>query len=148
MSNTPQKVVDEARRWIGTPYRHQASCKGAGADCLGLVRGVWRAVLGAEPERAPAYSMDWSEPQGEERLWEAARRHLTDLPGRAPEFGNVVLFRMRSGSVAKHLGIISEAGETPAFIHAYSGRGVIESPLSQPWARRIVARFDFPKEGF
>ena len=29
-------------RWIGTPYRHQASLKGVGCDCLGLVRGVWR----------------------------------------------------------------------------------------------------------
>ena len=36
-------------------YRHQASLKGVGCDCLGLVRGVWRALHGAEPERAPAY---------------------------------------------------------------------------------------------
>jgi cell wall-associated NlpC family hydrolase len=33
-------IVAEARTWIGTPYRHQASLKGVGCDCLGLVRGV------------------------------------------------------------------------------------------------------------
>jgi NlpC/P60 family putative phage cell wall peptidase len=46
----------EARRWIGTPYRHGASARGAGADCLGLIRGVWRALYGAEPETPPAYT--------------------------------------------------------------------------------------------
>ncbi|MDG1118150.1 MAG: peptidase, partial [Flavimaricola sp.] len=29
-------VVATARGWIGTPYLHQASCRGAGCDCLGL----------------------------------------------------------------------------------------------------------------
>lgn len=42
-------LVAEARSWIGTSYRHQASVKGVGCDCLGLVRGVWRACLGEEP---------------------------------------------------------------------------------------------------
>ncbi len=141
-----QRIVAEARAWIGTPYLHQASCRGAGADCLGLVRGVWRAVRGAEPEAPPAYSMDWSEPQGEERLWAAARRHLQELPPGKVAPGDVLLFRMRAGAVAKHLGIVTEAGEAPRFVHAYSGHGVVESPLSGPWARRVVARFAFPKE--
>ena len=46
-------VVAEARRWIGTPYVHQASSFQAGCDCLGLIRGVWRHLYGAEPERLP-----------------------------------------------------------------------------------------------
>ena len=65
MSVTRADIVAEARAWIGTPYRHQASLKGVGCDCLGLVRGVWRAVIGDEPERAPAYSRDWAEASGE-----------------------------------------------------------------------------------
>ena len=137
-------IVTEARRWLGTPYRHQASVCGAGADCLGLVRGVWRARYGAEPETAPPYSMDWSEPQGEERLWAAALRHLTPVDTARP--GDVLLFRMRAGAVAKHLGILSEGGAHPRFVHAYNGHGVIESTLTAPWARRIVARFSFPDE--
>lgn len=51
-------VVIAARRWIGTPYVHQAALRGAGADCLGLVRGVWREVLGEEPEPVPPYTPD------------------------------------------------------------------------------------------
>ncbi|WP_245513904.1 NlpC/P60 family protein [Antarcticimicrobium luteum] len=133
-----------ARGWIGTPYRHQAATRGAGADCLGLVRGVWRELCGAEPVTVPAYTMDWSEPQGEERLWAAARCHLIEVCG-PPVAGDVLLFRMRAGAVAKHLGILAEAGSAASFVHAYAGRGVVESPLSAPWARRVVARFAFPK---
>ncbi len=137
-------IVTEARRWLGTPYRHQASARGAGADCLGLIRGVWRALHGSEPEAVPPYSMDWSEPQGEERLWAAALRHLRPVGTARP--GDVLLFRMRAGAVAKHLGILSEDGAHPRFVHAYSGHGVIESTLTAPWARRVVARFSFPEE--
>ena len=132
--------VNEARSWVGTPYVHQMSAKGAGCDCLGLLRGVWREVLGPEPEAAPAYSRDWSEASGQERLWAAAMRHLQPSQRIAP--GTVLLFRMRPGAVAKHLGIATGQG---TFIHAYSGRGVVENTLSAPWARRVVARFDFPK---
>ena len=32
------------------------------------------------------------------------------------------------------------------FIHSYAGHGVVESPLSAPWARRIAAIFRFPEE--
>lgn len=134
------RVVDIASTWIGTPYLHQASVKGAGTDCLGLMRGIWRELYGAEPEVVPAYTLDWSEPQGDERLWRAALRHL--VPADTPEPGQVLLFRMRDGAVAKHLGV---AATPTTFIHAYSGHGVVESPLSIPWARRIVARFTFPE---
>ena len=138
-------IVSAARGWIGTPYRHQGSCKGAGADCLGLIRGVWREVLGSEPEPVPAYTMDWSEPQQAEDLWRAALRHFTPkhLNDDAP--GDLLLFRMRDGSVAKHLGIAGRIGSQRSFIHAYSRHAVVESPLSTPWRRRIVARFAFPE---
>lgn len=141
------RVVAAARGWIGTPYVHQASCRGAGADCLGLVRGIWREVVGAEPEVPPAYSMDWSEPQRDERLWAAALRHLRPKALGDAGSGDILLFRMRDGAVAKHLGLAAEVGAQPSFIHAYSGHGVVESPLSAPWRRRLVARFQFPEEG-
>ncbi len=136
-------VVAEARRWIGTPYVHQASCRGAGTDCLGLIRGVWRAVVGPEPVVPPAYTADWGEGGGREVLLAAALDWLRPAAEAAP--GQVILFRMRDGALAKHLGIASAIGPRAAFVHAYTGQGVVESPLSAPWARRIVARFAFPE---
>jgi NlpC/P60 family putative phage cell wall peptidase len=138
-------VVAAARGWIGTPYLHQCSTRGAGCDCLGLLRGVWREVIGPEPEAIPAYTQDWSEPQGEERLWRAALRHLTPKPLAEEAPGDVLLFRMREGAVAKHLGLQARTGPEASFVHAYSGHGVVESALTPPWERRIVARFAFPE---
>ena len=138
-------IVEAARGWVGTPYVHQSSVKECGTDCLGLIRGVWREIHGAEPETPPAYTADWAECGNEEVLLRAAMRHLvpvepqTDL---AP--GQVLLFRMRQGAIAKHLGILSQAGAEPRFLHAYTYHGVIESPLTTPWRSRIVARFSFP----
>lgn len=134
-------IVAAARRWIGTPYVHQASTRGAGCDCLGLVRGVWREIVGPEPEKPPAYTSDWAEPAGEERLRDAALRILRSRPPGAVAPGDVLLFRMRDAAVAKHLGI---ATGPAGFVHAYSGHGVVESALTLPWARRIAARFAFP----
>lgn len=147
MADQGARAVQIARQWIGTPYLHQASKRGAGADCLGLIRGVWRGLYGQEPELPPAYSRDWSEPSGNEVLWLAAARHLRAKQAQAPEaVGDVLLFRMRSGAVAKHLGILASLGPEARFVHAYSGHGVIESPLGAAWRRRVVARFEFPKE--
>ncbi|MCX7565164.1 peptidase [Sulfitobacter sp. F26169L] len=143
---TGARIVNVARSWIGTPYVHQSAVRGAGSDCLGLVRGVWRELYGCEPEDVPAYSMDWSEPQGEERLWDAALRHLTPKRPEQAAVGDVLLFRMRPGAVAKHLGIQSRSGTDARFIHAYSRYGVVESALSAPWRRRVVACFEFPRE--
>ena len=135
------EVVAEARRWIGTPYRHQASCRGAGCDCLGLVRGVWRAVIGDEPEAPGPYTPDWAEVAGRETLLEAARRHLNEIAAGEVAAGDVLLFRMDLGTPAKHAAIVSGPGR---IIHAYWGRSVTETRLSDWWSRRIAAAFAFP----
>ncbi|MEO8242157.1 MAG: NlpC/P60 family protein [bacterium] len=141
---TGAAVVAEARKWLGTPYRHQGTRRGAGTDCLGLVRGVWRAVVGQEPTLIPAYSEDWSEPQREEALLDAAMRWLRPKPISSTDIGDVLVFRMRSNNVAKHLGIVAELQNQPTFLHAYTGHGVVETYLTLPWSRRVVGRFEFP----
>jgi NlpC/P60 family putative phage cell wall peptidase len=134
-------IVTEARAWVGTPYRHQASLKGVGCDCLGLVRGVWRAVLGNEPERAPPYAPDWAESSSGEPLAEAALRHLValDIANIAP--GDVVLFRWRAGLAAKHAAIISAPD---LMVHAHDGAAVAEVALAPWWRRRLAYAFRFP----
>lgn len=144
MSAAREAVVAEARRWIGTPYRHQASLIHVGADCLGLVRGVWRAVMGPEPERPPPYTPDWAETRGSDDLMDAARRWLVEIPAGDARAGDVLLFRMGLGAPAKHAAIVS--GST-TIIHAYWGRTVCETRLVPWWRRRIAAAFSFPEIG-
>ena len=134
-----------ARDWLGTPYRHQASAKGEGADCLGLVRGIWRALYGTEPEVAPPYSADWAEVGGEETLLAAARRRLIEVPAARAMPGDVLLFRMSAGAPVKHCAVLSDvAGPEPRMIHAYWGRSVVESWMGSWWRRRLVAAFTWP----
>ncbi|WP_029415778.1 NlpC/P60 family protein [Brevundimonas bacteroides] len=138
-------AVGAARGWLGTPYRHQASEKGVGADCLGLVRGVWREVVGEEPEAPPPYAADWAEVGGEETLLMAARRRLVERSVGMMRPGDVLLFRMSEGAAVKHCAILSAVeGPEPRMIHAYWGRAVVESWMGPWWRRRLVAVFGWP----
>jgi NlpC/P60 family putative phage cell wall peptidase len=140
---TSSRILNAAAGWIGTPYRHQASLKGVGCDCLGLIRGVWREVYGAEPEAPEPYAPDWAERGGVERLAAAALRHFGPPLARADALpGDVLLFRWRAGVAAKHIGILADECR---FIHAYEQAGVIVSPLVPSWARRIAFVHRFPE---
>ena len=136
-----ERIVAAARAWIGTPYHHQASLKGVGCDCLGLLRGGWREVMGVEPESPPAYAWDWAEATGEETLQEAAARHLAPIDRTAWARGDVLLFRMARTAPAKHCGIVTSPTH---MIHAWTGHSVAEVPLGVFWTRRIAFAFRFP----
>ena len=138
-------LVASARTWIGTPYRHQASRRGVGADCLGLIRGVWREVIGDEPQVPPPYTPDWAEALKEETLLKAARSYLEELPVSNADAGDVYLFRMGLGHPAKHCAILSGPDR---IIHAYWGRAVCETRLVPWWRRRIAGAFAFPQARF
>jgi len=136
------RIVAVARSWLGTPYVHQASEKGHGTDCLGLLRGVWRELYGAEPEIAPPYTPDWNErhfARGAEPLLDAARRNLA--PVACPRAGDALVFRIVAAGPAKHCGILVDGDR---FIHAYAGRAVLESWYSRWWRERLAGAFAFP----
>ena len=86
---TRRDVVAAARGWLGTPYHHQAALRGVGCDCLGLLRGVWREVVGPEPAHLPPYTRDWAESCGREALIEAAACHFLPIPIGEAEAGDV-----------------------------------------------------------
>src|SRR5688500_18512112 len=129
---TRSQIVAEARAWTGTPYCHQASLKGVGCDCLGLVRGVWRALIGAEPQCAPPYSRDWAEASGAETLAQAARAHLVEIDPAEFLPGDVLLFRYRAHHPAKHAAIVTASN---VMVHAHDGAAVAEVAIA-PWWRR------------
>lgn len=145
MSGLHEAVLAEAAGWLGTPYQHQASVRGVGCDCLGLVRGIWRSLHGSEPQAIEPYRADWAEVSGEERMLDAARRWLIERPVEEARPGQVLLFRMTPDAVAKHCAILSRDGAMPRMIHAYWGRSVTESWMGDWWRRRLVACFDFPE---
>jgi NlpC/P60 family putative phage cell wall peptidase len=144
MALTRSLIVAETRSWIGTPYRHQASLKGVGCDCLGLVRGVWRALKGAEPELAPPYAPDWAEASGGEALAAAALRHLVAIAPDDILAGDVLLFRWRAHLPAKHAAIVTAEA---LMVHAHDGAAVAEVAIAPWWRRRLAYAFRFPGVG-
>lgn len=135
------RALQIAEEWLGTPYRHQASCKGAGTDCLGLIRGIWRELYGFEPAKPPAYSANWADLDGGEALLAAAQRYLRPCPYLNPNPGHVLLFRPYPGGPVKHAGIMAC---DQRFVHAYWDRAVTQSYLGRWWQRRLAAIFAFP----
>ncbi|MEM7619761.1 MAG: NlpC/P60 family protein [Pseudomonadota bacterium] len=134
-------IVFEARSWLGTPYHHQASVKSIGCDCLGLVRGVYTKLMRHDPETPPPYSKDWAEALKEETLLLAAGRYLNTINIQDRTQGDVVIFRFRKSTVAKHAGILTERDR---MIHATEKANVAEVHLSHWWQRRIAGVYQFP----
>jgi len=129
-------IVEAARAWVGTPYRHRAALRGVGCDCIGLLRGVWAEVVGEAPE-VPLYRADWRDGAHSAELRELAERWL--VPAElAP--GAVLLFRIGASMAPRHCGILVGEGR---FVHAQERLGVVEGNLTDGWAKRVVGVFAF-----
>lgn len=138
-------VVEVARSWLGTPYRHQCALKGSGTDCLGLLRGVWSELYGRPAEEPPPYNPYWFQKAGRELMLLKAEQYLVKADYPATEFlpGDVLFFRMREGVAVKHCGIACEEGR---MIHALSGKCVEEVTVAGSYLPRAVACYSFPAQ--
>ncbi len=142
VEKTNDKVIRLARDWIGTPYHHQASLKGVGCDCIGLVRGVYQEMYGVTPPTFN-YSWDWGDANGNEDLVEAAFKYLEPVALEDMMPGDVIGIRWGKHRVVKHVMILTEADKA---IHAYNRSDTTEIDLSRWWQDKIAMVFRFPEE--
>ena len=140
MMDHSERIVRIAKAWVGTPYRHQASKKQVGSDCLGLLRGVWREVIGDEPIKIPPYKANWRDRTNAGALENAANDYLISSSDK-PMAGDVILFKMIRNMPAKHCAIMIDENH---FIHAQEHIGVVEASLSKAWASHVFAVYKFP----
>lgn len=55
-----ERILDEARTWVGTPFHHKARIKGVGVDCGGLIYECYKdAIPGLQPFPS-YYAEDWA----------------------------------------------------------------------------------------
>lgn len=140
-----RSIVNSARSWVGTAYAHQASLKGVGCDCLGLVRGIWRECYGAEPIAFRTYTTDWNVKATSFDLAVETCKIMDEKPIETARGGDLALFSIKRNTRPTHLGVLAGwNGAAPSFIHAYSLHGVVESSLTYSWRRRIAHVFSFP----
>ena len=130
-------VIEEAQRWLGTPYHHMGRVKGAGTDCLMMLAEVYE-VAGVVPHlEVPFYSPDWHLHRDAEHYLEGMTRYAREIAG-PPQPGDVALFKF--GRCFAHGVIVLE---WPRLIHAWHNAGVLCADATQPHlAGRPVRFFD------
>ena len=137
-----QRIVEEARSWLGTPYHHQAMVKGAGVDCAMILVAVYRAVglipAGFDPR---PYPQDWHLHRDAERYLGNITRFCCEVE--SPQVGGIAVWRF--GRTFSHGGICIGGNQV---IHSYIGRGVVLDDMGQAeLSGRGVRYFDFVPDG-
>jgi NlpC/P60 family putative phage cell wall peptidase len=132
-------IVAAARRWLSTRWQHQASVRGVGTDCIGLIVGVGRE-LGIQ-EATMFSSSDDVQGYGRQpdpvMLLRACATFLD--PCSSPVAGDILLLRFKTDP--QHFAILS----TPDYIiHAYAqARKVVENRIDELWRSRIVTAYSY-----
>jgi NlpC/P60 family putative phage cell wall peptidase len=139
-----QDIVSVARTWINTPYHHQASLKNVGCDCIGLLIGVWKELIGELPTEPPIYSPQWHLHQKESQLIKVLKETygFVEITSSYPPAGSVLCMGLERGP-AHHAGISTGEG---TFVHSYSlSKKVVEVTLDSSWKKRLHAVLDYPE---
>ena len=137
-----QRIVEEARSWLGTPYHHQAMVKRAGVDCAMILVAVYRSVglipAGFDPR---PYPQDWHLHRDAERYLGNITRFCREVE--SPQVGGIAVWRF--GRTFSHGGIYIGGNQV---IHSYIGRGVVLDDMGQAeLLGRGVRYFDFVPDG-
>lgn len=130
------KIVAEARSWLGTPFHHGARVKGAGVDCVNLLIGVFAACGLAESFALDYYPQDWHLHRDEPRFLAGLAKHADPLPeGETPQPGDIAMFCY--GRHAAHGSIVAD---WPVVIHAWrdAGQVVLTEADTGPLAKRLA----------
>jgi cell wall-associated NlpC family hydrolase len=119
------ELIAFAQALKGTPYKYACSDPRRGFDCSGFVMYVYNHFQITVPRSSIAFTNI-----GEEIELQQA------LPG------DLILFTGTDSSIRKvgHVGIITQAGDSPSFIHASSGKAhsVTETVLSPHYRKRFI----------
>jgi NlpC/P60 family putative phage cell wall peptidase len=139
-----EAIVIEAREWVGTRYKHQASLKGVGCDCIGLIAGVGRALGFQSAERFDrdprfrAYSRT-PEPK---MLFQACAEYLEPVPLLRSQPGDILLTRFKDDP--QHFALLADRDGQRYMVHSYTqARKVVENRIDDTWLKRIVSTFKF-----
>ena len=115
-----QRVIAEARTWIGTPYHHAADVKGIGVDCGMLLIRVFADCGLIDFFDPRPYAQDWHLHRAEEMYKTFVGERA--LPVANPLPGDIILFKF--GRCVSHGGIVTRI-DPLTIIHAFHPAGVV-----------------------
>lgn len=108
-------LVEEASKWIGTPYRFGSSSK-RGTDCSGFVTSLYKEVYGITLSRSSHTMFE----------------DVAHIQKDSLRTGDLVFFRRSSKEPIFHVGVYLKNNK---FIHSATNGGVMVSSLSEPYYR-------------
>jgi cell wall-associated NlpC family hydrolase len=145
-----QRVIDEARSWLGTAFHFggrvkiSANDKGA-VDCAQFIAAVYEACGVFKAEEYGFFGPDWHMNTSQEHYKYRLLRHAAQLPtSKTPQPADIAL--VKSGEGVK---VFSAGGivlQWPLLIHACPARGVAISsadldPLWMGWEKAFFNPF-------
>jgi NlpC/P60 family putative phage cell wall peptidase len=140
---TRAQIVAEARTWVGTRWHHQASTKGVGSDCVGLVAGVARAlgIAGGEEFAADPDVRGYGREPDPVMLLSVCARYLEPVHLPEVRMGDILLLRF--AAEPQHFAIVSQ--KNPDYmLHAYAqARRIVENRIDAVWRSRIVRAYGY-----
>ncbi|MGE0108141.1 MAG: hypothetical protein AB7S81_00010 [Bdellovibrionales bacterium] len=141
MANRNDAIL-EARKWLHTPFKHQAFVRGAGCDCIGLIKGVGMALelVDYDPKSATARKFNnYSMMPNPRIMRQALATWLVQIPVQEATLADI--YYMTWGREPQHVALITDRG----IIHSYSRAGeVVEHGLDDTWRNRIVSAYRYP----
>lgn len=146
---TRADIVEEARSWIGTPFHHQASLKGVGVDCVGLIRGIMVAKNNMPEDFSKwpsAYDfLGYDRVPDGKKMMEACNLYLTVISKEDMQPGDIVLVSFDKHP--QHVGVLGDYRHGGlSIIHASGDSGkVIETRLMFSGYMKFVAAYAFPE---
>lgn len=114
-----KRLMAEADKWLGTPYRYGGTARGKGADCSGFVTQVFSDALAIKLPRNSARQQQWCS------VLRGGRSEMVP--------GDLVFFSSGKRGGVNHVGLYLGDGK---MIHSSSSKGVIVSSLDEAYYTR------------
>lgn len=121
------KIVKEAKEWLGTAWMHSVSIKGYRTDCVQFLISLFKNI-GVLPSdyAVPTYRQDWALHNNHSMLIDELEKFCILLDTTDYEVGDILIFNY--GRCASHAGVYIGNGK---MIHSQIRDGVIESPIKE-----------------
>lgn len=137
-------LIIEARRWLGTPVRHQHAILGHGADCWAVVKepGLACGVLDYDDDRMAPFAAYGEQPSPRIVLG-VLETFLLPVTGE-PETADVACIAWRPG-LPMHMAILGDFQGRKTLIHALRNKHqVVEHGFSAEWPGLVHSWWRYP----
>lgn len=111
-----ERVIEEAKGWLRTPWVHRARVKGAGVDCAQLLIAVYSGAGVIEAFDTGEYPADWMLHREEERFLSWVKKFMSPID--SPQPADIVIWKY--GRCFSHAAIVVD---WPVVIHSFKKEG-------------------------